>query len=532
MITLKARGNFQLTGEGGEDLTPSSMKARGLIALLALAPDHVRSREWLQDKLWSTADAKRGADSLRQTLTLIRRALGVYAPCLKTDRRTVAFAARQLRVVYDVPHSAFGDDTAHDDDLFADLDIPDREFENWIRDRRSEFGGRLGDTARPDRPIPVPNVPAIIFHCDEILHRDLIQTAISLATASLLDIADFAIFHEADLAGNVNTAPPSQGVRVSLSVSNHLTAPQIHVAVSNVQTGRVLSQSHFTAGGYGADFDPLDIHRASVGIVETVLGTFKSWQGELQIKDCAAMLVNRARHLLFRFDKASLSSADRHLQNAYHYVPKPQYLAWRALVRSMAEFQHRTTGFLGDAVDSGALVQEAIAEAPDSAIALGMGAHIEYLSGGSQRSAMLLAKRAVDRDPLNGVNQAILSNLQLVLGDRQDSYRSALTAVDLVGNGSQRAFVEFFCCMAASALGNYETAIDHAEAALVLRPFFPAPLRYLIALYTHEGRWNDLERALIRLRSLEPDFEPARLLDQDYPVITLRRLPLIEAIAR
>jgi tetratricopeptide (TPR) repeat protein len=529
MITLKARGNFRLSGDGGEDITPSSMKARGLIALLALAPDHVRRRAWLQDKLWSESDHRHGADSLRQTLTLVRRALGTRAHALRTNRRTVSLDSTLFRVDYE--RAPAGIDTDTDGELFADLDVPDPEFESWIRDKRSEFGQRLDPAARSTNPASRADEPAIVFHARDIAHGELIQTAISLATASLLDIADFTIFHDDGMAGQMDSAlPPSQGVRVSLSVSSHISPPELHVALCNLQTGRVLSQSHFALGRRGYGVDPEDIYRASVGLVEAILAAFKSWQGDLQIKDCSAMLVNRARHLLFRFDKHSLATADHYLQRAYHYESKPQYLAWRALVRSMAEFQHRTTGFLGDSVDSGTLVQEAIAEAPDSAIALGMGAHIEYLSGGSQRSAMLLAKRAVDRDPLNGVNHAILSNLQLVLGDRQESYRSALTAVNLVGNGSQRAFVEFFCCMAASSLGNYTAAIDHAEAALVLRPFFPAPLRYLIALYTHEGRWGDLERALIRLRVLEPDFEPARLLEQDYPVITLRRLPLIGAI--
>ncbi|MEQ8737994.1 MAG: hypothetical protein RID59_05445, partial [Hoeflea sp.] len=338
MITLKARGNFRLTGDGGEDITPSSMKARGVIALLALAPDHLRRRAWLQDKLWSESDHKHGADSLRQTLTLVRRALGMQAHALQTNRRTVSLDSACFRVDYQVPSAVAGSDT--DGELFANLDVPDPEFESWIRDMRSEFTQRPDQAGRPTNPVFHSDEPAIVFyaHSDAAPDDELIQTAISLATASLLDIADFTIFHDRGLAGKNDSATlPSHGVHVSVSVMPHIAPPELRVAVCNLQTGRVLSQSHFPLNRREFGFDTADIYRASVGLVEVILTTLKSWQGDLQIKECSALLVNRARHLLFRFDKPSLATADRYLLRAYQFEAKPQYLAWRALVRSMAE---------------------------------------------------------------------------------------------------------------------------------------------------------------------------------------------------
>ncbi len=56
-------------------------------------------------------------------------------------------------------------------------------------------------------------------------------------------------------------------------------------------------------------------------------------------------------------------------------------------------------------------------------------------------------------------------------------------------NSDCRAFIEFFCCMSAAALGDYQLAIDHAEQALLLRPSFRAPLRCrsLPARRAHRG---------------------------------------------
>jgi len=133
---------------------------------------------------------------------------------------------------------------------------------------------------------------------------------------------------------------------------------------------------------------------------------------------------------------------------------------------------------------------------------------------------------------LNGLTYAILSNTELVLDKREDSRRSALMALNLAASSEQRAFIEFFGCMSAAALGDYESAIDHAEASLVLRPSFVAPLRYLVALYTQMRMGNELARAVQRLKRIEPEFQPSWFLRDDYPVTTMRRIRLIEAVAR
>ena len=80
------------------------------------------------------------------------------------------------------------------------------------------------------------------------------------------------------------------------------------------------------------------------------------------------------------------------------------------------------------------------------------------------------------------------------------------------------------------ALLRENARIGHAEAALILRPAFRAPLRYLIALYIQKGMTAHAARAIDQLRLLEPDFTPARFLDDDYPVTTMRRIRLIDTI--
>ena len=530
MISLRIYGRFRLTGPEGEDLLPRAMKARGLIALLALAPGYSRTRRWLQDKLWSDRDAQQGSDSLRQTLTIIRRSLGKHAHVLRADREQVSFDPAHFSV--DRQRGPTDRSREADADLFCDLDVTDPEFESWVRDQRGQAEVVAEPISFAVRRLIPEATPAIFFQSrTNVSSGDrLVRTIISLTTSTLLDVTDFTIFHELESDPANSGKSEKKGLIVALAAFGYRDALELHVALKNFQSSEILMVLKFSICRREEVLEQSDIEFASASIVEAILSTMKNRSDKLDISDCATTFANRARNLVFRFDKAALLSADRYFQAAYELTPKPQYLAWRAFGRTIAQFQHRTPDLLGDNVGIDALFQEAIGEAPDSATVLGIGAHIEYLRGGSPRNSLWLAKRAVNYDPLNSINLAILSNTELILGDLESSRASSLSALKLTGSSESRAFTEFFCCMSAAALGEYEEATNHAEAALLLRPSFVAPLRYLITLHKQAARSASYNRSVSRMRILEPGFTPAQMLDSDYPVTTLRRLRLFDAL--
>jgi hypothetical protein len=534
MMSLKVYGRFRLTDEHGVDLAPRSTKARGLIALLALAPEHWRSRIWLQDKLWSDRDAKQGAESLRQALMLIRRSLKNHAHVLTADREKVSLDAHHFTVDFFRPVQASLDEA--DTELFADLNIRDREFESWIRNQRLALDSRLERTNTIRLPkTKIDENPAIFLRYNGRGDRDceiVGRSLLSLTAASLLDFSDFQIFEDFEPLPARHIATSKKGVVVDLAMSFWFGHFRTSITIQHPVTKRVYWARTFAIPSRGHLIDEEAIHPICAELIEAILGTLRSHCDDLDLSECGAILANRARSLIFRFDKSSLVTADRHLKLAYEYEPRPQYLAWRSFLRNMANFQHRSSSFLDDQIDVETLAHEAIHQAPNSATALAFGAHIEYLLGGSHRSSLQLAKRAVCADPINAINRAILSNSELVMGNLANGRKSALEALELAGNNESRAFIEFFCCMAAAAQGDYQASIDHAESALIQRSSFRAPLRYLIALYKQAGRTIELQKMVSRLRIAEPDFHIGRLLDDDYPVTTLRRICLIDAISK
>lgn len=74
-LTILTFGGLRLLGEGSAHVRVSGKKGPALLAFLALCPGMTASRDKLADLLWSSSDAERSRNSLRQTLTSLRREL-------------------------------------------------------------------------------------------------------------------------------------------------------------------------------------------------------------------------------------------------------------------------------------------------------------------------------------------------------------------------------------------------------------------------------------------------------------------------
>ncbi len=61
-------------------------------------------------------------------------------------------------------------------------------------------------------------------------------------------------------------------------------------------------------------------------------------------------------------------------------------------------------------------------------------------------------------------------------------------------------------------------------------PNFVSPRRYEVALATSLGDQRGVDRAVEAMRRTEKNFTVTDLLDPTYPVNTLRRLPIIDAL--
>lgn len=136
-LVLHLSGTFRVK-RGDTDLSGLSRKAQGLIGYLACQPGMRAERGFLADLLWSDRSEQQARASLRQELSLLRKALGA---ALEADQQCVWLVEAAVEV-------RKGNGT-----FLQGFDLASEAFEDWLRTQRQideaapEAAAELG--ARP-----------------------------------------------------------------------------------------------------------------------------------------------------------------------------------------------------------------------------------------------------------------------------------------------------------------------------------------------------------------------------------------------
>ncbi|MEM7744608.1 MAG: hypothetical protein AAF409_12955 [Pseudomonadota bacterium] len=456
----------------------------------------------------------------------IRRALGPYRDALVTERASVALDPKSVQIVY---KTASGIDATCDVELFEDLDIRDGEFENWIRNQRQAVDPTaVGNRVPIARPVVLIDVMAGVSDYSRWLTREISDRV----TVALHDFADVTVIDGTRGPDTAELRSGPIGVAILLDARHGGDHISVSARLEHLYQGAIYNVARGRVPTEGAELaDDAAVLQFVTEVVSKTLDAITSQAEETGAQNVALALCNRAKHAIFRLGKADLVKADRLLRLAYEVEPRGQYLAWRSLVRNTAHFEHRDCAFVADDLSSLQLTEEATRDAPDNSLVLAMAAQAHLVRSGDIAAAKRLALRSVECNATNPFGWIFLSNVQLANGERVASYATASSARAMMKSTPYRYFAELFACMSATGTGDYARAMEHAEAALTFCPHFVAPKRYLVALYKHAGRTDALDVVCRALRDAEPDFEISRLLDPNYPVHTLRNLPLIDAIA-
>ena len=127
-LRIRLFGPFALSWAGGEEIDLRSAKLKALLALLATAPDGMRTRSWLQDMLWSLSGPLHGRASLRQALSNLRRELGAACDLIVSTTNETVRLRQTCFTVVGVPA---------DGEFLEGLDIAEEGFSGWLREQRS-----------------------------------------------------------------------------------------------------------------------------------------------------------------------------------------------------------------------------------------------------------------------------------------------------------------------------------------------------------------------------------------------------------
>lgn len=103
-------------------------------------------------------------------------------------------------------------------------------------------------------------------------------------------------------------------------------------------------------------------------------------------------------------------------------------------------------------------------------------------------------------------------------------------AREIVGVSPLRYHIDILSAIVAIMAGEYEQARHFGEISHSASPSLVAPLRFLIAVYFHQGNSERAYELVEKIRQVEPDFQPRHLLDKDYPSESLRKSALVKSI--
>ena len=526
MLSISLSGTFCVTDSDGQDVTPKSAKARGLLAILALSKDMRRSRVWLRGKLWSTSGQAQGSDSLRQCLTEVRRALGPDAP-LVTDRRSVALNPDAVEVR--LP-GAGGEEAG---ELCIDIDVADPEFQSWLGSVRAKFAGAgfaapalVGATSDAGATVVVMSLAHEVPPEAQWVYQSLRESIALL----LREGGNIHVVNERDpLPGNARVG--AKFFFVVFDISTVSDQAVISTRLESGVDGRTLWNSgQKWLANDGSDKTLWELNKLAFWTHEETASALSDAHGERSGTSNAYALAIRGRNRMFEFSRESLKDADRLLAAAYQIEPQGSFLAWRHFLRNTATIEHLSDDFL-EPINRSDLMEQAVIDSSTNSFVLAVASQDALGRQNDLKLAKALVDDALERNPVNPLGLGFLSNIHTLNGDYDLSIGAAERAQSLVQNQSYRGFWSMFLCMSHMAQGDYEKAAFHANMAHYLMPRLLAAQRFLYALNEALGRETQALTVMRKIRKREPDFSKQHLFRPDYPSRTMRQTRIMDLLS-
>ncbi|MEM7441170.1 MAG: hypothetical protein AAF393_16355 [Pseudomonadota bacterium] len=517
-LSVQTIGPFSVTGPSGEDLTPKGAKARGLLAILALSEERNRPRRFLEEKLWSGRGPEQASQSLRQSLTEIRRALGDYRDLFLVDRMTVGFAPDSLNVDADSTHI-----DAEGHEILEGLKIRDPAFVSWIEDVRDNFERRKMAQAAKAKGLVLRLVPSAdeggpAALLSEVLSHQIGQNVTEQMRAWRQMPVRMAetLEDEADIEIDTRVVEDGGESLAFIRMIHTASGRVLHAAKAKV------NDKALTVAGDDlmADVTVEAAERA----LDAMATAFPSERPEI----ASASLARRAVREMETFEAPRLEVADRLLESAFDIDQNGLFLAWQSLLRTIQVTEMVIPQDATQIEEIMALNARALELDGDNPLVQALVSQVQVLRFADIDAAHVVAQRPLDSSVAGAFGMVSLASANMMAGDMEAAYKLTKRATEVAARSSFHHWWDTFHCISCIASDRFDEAIISGERASARAPHFRPPLRHLLALYAHTGNMEKMEDMMSRLQFLEPDFSLERFTqDERYPVRTLRKAGLL-----
>lgn len=197
VLHLELLGDFRLRDESGALITISAKKSQAMLAFLGVKPSQLVSRDKMANLLWSSTAPEQARQSLRQTLSTLRRELALVSSkkilveegdFLSLDAATVHVDVVELEslIAAGTPEALDPATRLYEGDFLDGFQIDEERFDQWViaeRDRlhrlalraHAQLVEQLSRVDALDEAIAVAQRALRIDPLQESMHRTLMQ---------------------------------------------------------------------------------------------------------------------------------------------------------------------------------------------------------------------------------------------------------------------------------------------------------------------------------------------------------------------
>jgi len=521
-LQIQPWGMFQLKSAEGV-CTPKGMKESGLVALLAFSPQMHRSREWLQDRLWSDRTTSQAQGSLRRALSNLRKSLGPAADVVGSDRNSIWLETAQVEVQQTPPQP--------EAEFCGSLTIKDPEFEDWRRDQQLQQDPPEEELFRIQPSAPVQSAPRLrvliqsLGEPDDRIEAFAMEHLSMLLTKRLLTLGEIEIVTEGS-----GQAEETSAFSTTIELRSHALGGWLSIHL------RLLSGEHRSC--FWADHLSLELDMAALmtrnelaPFVARAAGAIAHRLPQRQQSDLPRCLrVQRASELLFTGNRSRIDHGDLLLEKLQGEENDGMVSAWRSFAKltQALEFGDFSPEVTQQALS---LADDSLIDSRSNSVVIALASIVNMKLGSDFDYGFYLAKEAhgyCGDDPyaLNALCQA-----HFFRSEYDQAYQLSKTARSVAAGLPNKYYWDIQACLAALGVGQLEEARDFAWQSHLRWPSCRPPLRYLVALSLLQGDWDAAQSFAAKLRRLEPGFDFSQLLTEDYPVETLRRTGMISELS-
>ena len=534
---LNLLGPFRLLAPSGARIAVPSKRGQALIAMLALSGSGERTRSWLQDRLWGSRAPEQGMASLRRELSNLRALVNqAGGGLIGTDFQRAWIDLTQVWV--DV-RMLGGGDLAAQGELLEGLDIAGAdEFEDWLRGERGHIAERIGAGAGvsagtvgasaeqpvrpPETPLPTADfarLPALAVlpfsnqtgaaafdHVAEGLSEDLIDRMAALRWLPV--IARSSSLQAGAAAGDARDA--AARFDAHYAVEGRLRRADDDLALSvtliDVASGTQLwsSRSSLPQASARALIDEI-----LIGLVAALGARIEQQEQAVAVKRPAGDsglhdLIWRGKWHLNRLTRADAAAARQYFAQALALDPtSAEAIIQVAWARFLDLWVARASD--DDTRDARKLAQRAvIADGDDARGYMLIGMAEMWLRQPLRAKAML--DRAIALNPSLVMARIQLGTMHYLHGDAAAAIAHLTLALRLSPSDQNVFFTHGELAQACLMEGDNETALHHAETALLHRAGYWMPYVIRTNALVRLGRMAEAKAALRELRTVRPDF--------------------------